>query len=331
MEEGEAFAIRAVARGDIGEKEYILGSAETEITIAPSPLSVNISSSKEEGEALSPGEEISYTISVRNNSDMEMKDIRLETEIKSEMLDESVLKNMSWSIANMPEFGGINSGKSAAVTLQVKIADTYPIEKINDRDFMLKITARVESPTVPYAIKAIKTVNVASLEQKIAGKADVIAEAFYRDAVSGVVNDGIFPPAVGQVTEYSVHWELLNYSTDMSEVEISAEIPPGVEFVKQIKVDAGEFSSDEEKNEVVWKIPKLLATTGILSKPVTAIFQVKAVPEVRHMGFYMPLLGPTNIMAKDDFTGAVFSTFKEFITTELPSDTTVSPEDGIVR
>lgn len=230
----------------------------------------------------------------------------------------------------MPELGEINPGKSAVVTFKVKIADTYPIKKLNDRDFTLKITARIESPTVPYAIKAIKTVNMASLEQKIAGKADVVVEAFYRDAVSGVVNDGVFPPTVGQITEYSVHWKLVNYSTDMSEVEISAEIPPGVEFVKQVKVDAGEFSSDES-NRIIWKIPKILATTGILSKPVTAIFQVKAVPEARHVGSYMPLLGPTNITAKDDFTESAFSAFKEFITTELPSDKTVSPADGIVR
>jgi hypothetical protein len=330
MEEGEIFSIKAIARGDIGDKEYILGNAETEITIASSPLSIDISSSKEEGEPLLPGEEPSYTISFRNNSDVAMKDIRLEADIMSDMLDESVSKNMNWSIVNMPELGEINPGKSAVVTFKVKIADTYPIKKLNDRDFTLKITARIESPTVPYAIKAIKTVNMASLEQKIAGKADVVVEAFYRDAVSGVVNDGVFPPTVGQITEYSVHWKLVNYSTDMSEVEISAEIPPGVEFVKQVKVDAGEFSSDES-NRIIWKIPKILATTGILSKPVTAIFQVKAVPEARHVGSYMPLLGPTNITAKDDFTESAFSAFKEFITTELPSDKTVSPADGIVR
>lgn len=331
MGEGKSFAIKAVAKGELEGEEYVLGDAVAEITVAPSPLSLDISSSKKDGEALNPGEEVSYTILFRNNSDISMRDIRLEAEIEGEMLDASFPKRIDWSIANLSDLAEIASGKSASVTFQTKIADTYPIKKLNDRDFTIKINARIESPTVPYAIKSFKTVNVAFLEQKIAGKLEVNVQAFYRDAASGVVNEGPFPPVVGQATEYSIHWNVISYSTDMSEIEISAEIPPGVEFVKQIKADVGEFVPDPERKTIIWRMPKLLATTGLLSKPVVAIFQVKATPETGHVGLYMPILGPTNITAKDEFTEATFSAFKDFISTELPSDVTVKPAEGIVR
>jgi len=50
-----------------------------------------------------------------------------------------------------------------------------------------------------------------------------------------------------------------------------------------------------------------------------------------HIGGYMPILGPTSVSAKDDFTGRQTSSFQEFLTTELKGDPTVRSEDGIVR
>jgi hypothetical protein len=117
----------------------------------------------------------------------------------------------------------------------------------------------------------------------------------------------------------------------MSDVEVSAELPPGVDFVGEPQIDAGEFESIEEENKVIWKIPKVLATTGILSEPISAIFQIRAVPLPGHIGGYMPILGPTSVSAKDDFTGRQTSSFQEFLTTELKGDPTVRSEDGIVR
>lgn len=330
MEEGRSFEIKAAAKGDIEGEEYILGDARAETVIAPSPLSINISSAKGDEDPLYPGEEIGYAISFRNNSDTAMKDIRIEAEFEGEMFDVPS-RTLNWTVAEFPEFAEIGPGKSSSVNFSAKIAGDYPIKRLNDKDFSVRVNVRIESPTVPYALKSLKTVNIDSIQQKIAGKAEVSAKALYRDAASGVINEGIFPPAVGQPTEYSIHWGITSYSTDMSEVEVSAEIPPGVEFVRQVKVDAGEFTSDPERKLVIWKIPKILATTGILNKPVSAVFQVRATPEQAHAGSYMPILGPTNITAKDDFTGTVFTSFKEFLTTELPEDKTVNSGEGTIR
>jgi len=60
-------------------------------------------------------------------------------------------------------------------------------------------------------------------------------------------------------------------------------------------------SYDERTQEVVWNIDKILATKGIISSPVEAIFQVEATPNVTQTGTNMPLLGQTTIRASDDF------------------------------
>ncbi|MFA4999687.1 MAG: hypothetical protein WC519_03125 [Parcubacteria group bacterium] len=341
MEEGKSFTIKATAKGDIQKEEYIFGDAAAEVLMAPSPLSLNVSSTKGIDEPVHPGEEITYAISFRNNSDTIMRNVSVKAALIGEMFDitsinsrgevNTTARTIIWNIGLIPELAEIKIGESRSLSFSIKINDAYPVRRLNDRNFTVGINAQIESSTVPYALKALKTVNVASITQKVAGKIEASAKALYRDAASGVINEGIFPPAAGQPTEYSIHWDVMNYSTDMSEVEISAETPPGVEFVRQVKIDAGEFTADQTNGRIVWKIPKVLATTGVLSDSLTAIFQIRATPNASQVGQYMPILGPTSITATDDFTGTVFSTFQEFITTELPSDGTVKQGEGTVK
>jgi len=102
--------------------------------------------------------------------------------------------------------------------------------------------------------------------------------------------------------------------------------------VRQVKVEAGELLFEPESRKVTWRIPKLLATTGVLNEPFVAIFQIKAIPSLEHVGGYMPILGGTNITAMDDFTGDIFSAIsEELTTTELRSDNTIRAGEGIVR
>ncbi|MFA4999148.1 MAG: hypothetical protein WC519_00155 [Parcubacteria group bacterium] len=341
MEENKNFEIKATAKGNVEGKEYVLADAMADVMIATSPLSLNISGTKRITEALSPGEQVAYSLSFRNNSDTVMKNISLKATLVGEMFDVSSVesagsinagaKTITWDIGSTPGLAELNPSESKSLSFSVKLVDTYPIKRLNDRNFTVGIDARIESPTIPYTLKTVKTVNVVSLTQKVAGKAEAIAKAFYRDAGAGIINEGPFPPVVGTPTEYSIHWGLVNYSTDMSDVSVSAELPPGVEFVKQVKVDAGEFSADPMAKKITWKVPKVLATTGVLSEPISAIFKIKATPNAGQADGYMPILGPTNITAADDFTGFSFSGFQEYLTTELPADSTVKAEEGIVR
>ena len=342
MEEGRNFTIKIIARGYIGDKKYILSDTSTEIMVGPSPLSLRISRARGQMGALRLGEEIVYALSFTNNSNTALQNVLAEVSLSGAMFDLNTIKTdgiidtsagtITWNMANVPELAELPPRESRLLNFTINIQNTYPIRRLSDKDFTVGINARVSSPTIPRALNVLETVNITSMTQKIAGKVAVSVKALYRDAASKIINEGIFPPVVDQPTEYSIHWEARSYSTHMSEIEISTELPLGVDFVRQVKVEAGELLFEPESRKVIWRIPKLLATTGVLSEPFIAIFQIKAIPSVEHIGGYMPILGGINITAMDDFTGDIFNAIsREPTTTELQSDNTVRAGDGIVR
>jgi len=342
MEEGRKFSMKVIARGYIGDKKYILSDASAEITVRPSPLSLRISRAQGQMGALRLGEEVIYALSLTNNSNTALQNVLAEVSLSGAMFDLNTIKTdgiidtsartITWNMANVPGLAELPPGESKLLNFAINIQNAYPIRRLSDKDFTVIINARVSSPTIPRALNVLQTVNIASMTQKIAGKVAVSVKALYRDAASKIINEGIFPPVVDQPTEYSIHWEARSYSTHMSEIEISTELPLGVDFVRQVKVEAGELLFEPESRKVIWRIPKLLATTGVLSEPFIAIFQIKAIPSVEHIGGYMPILGGINITAMDDFTGDIFNAIsREPTTTELQSDNTVRAGDGIVR
>jgi len=342
MEEGRKFTMKVIARGYIGDKKYILSDASAEITVRPSPLSLRISRAQGQMGALRLGEEVIYALSLTNNSNTALQNVLAEVSLSGAMFDLNTIKTdgiidtsartITWNMANVPGLAELPPGESKLLNFAINIQNAYPIRRLSDKDFTVIINARVSSPTIPRALNVLQTVNIASMTQKIAGKVAVSVKALYRDAASKIINEGVFPPVVDQPTEYSIHWEARSYSTHMSEIEISTELPLGVDFVRQVKVEAGELLFEPESRKVIWRIPKLLATTGVLSEPFIAIFQIKAIPSVEHIGGYMPILGGINITAMDDFTGDIFNAIsRESTTTELQSDNTVRAGDGIVR
>ena len=342
MEEGRKFTIKAIARGHIGDKKYVLSDASAEIMVGSSPLSFRISRVQGQMGALRLGEEVVYTLSFTNNSNTVLQNVLAKASLSGTMFDLNTIKTdgivdtsartITWGMANVPGLAELSPGESRLLNFSINIQNAYPIRRLSDKDFTVGINARVSSPTIPRALNVLETVNIASMTQKIAGKTAVTVKALYRDAASKIINEGVFPPVVDQPTEYSIHWEARSYSTHMSEIEISAELPLGVDFVRQVKVEAGELLFEPESRKVTWKIPKLLATTGVLNEPFIAIFQIKAIPSLEHVGGYMPILGGTNITAMDDFTGDIFSAiYEELTTTELRSDNTVRAGEGIVR
>ena len=82
--------------------------------------------------------------------------------------------------------------------------------------------------------------------------------------------------------------------------------------------------------EIVWKIDRLLATTGVLGQAPEAIFQIEATPRRAHAGNYMSLLSPTTVKAFDEFINSEITSQDEAVTTLLSDDASVVEGQGIV-
>ena len=170
------------------------------------------------------------------------------------------------------------------------------------------------------------------METKVAGKITINAKALWRDASSGILNSGPYPPRVNQPTKYTVHWALTNYSTDVSGAQVSAFLQSGAKWTGVTKSNINSQPSyDFSTGKVTWDVGDLMATKGVISQQPEAIFQVEVTPAANQLNQFITFLGNTAVTGKDNFTGIQLNDTGQALTTELPDDQTVGnlPNRGV--
>ena len=133
-------------------------------------------------------------------------------------------------------------------------------------------------------------------------------------------------------TNYTIHWVVKNYSTDIRDAEVRAFLQSGVRWTGKVKSNIAAVPSyNERTQEVVWPIGKIIATKGVIDKPLEAIFQIEATPSVDQTNRYMPLLSETAVTAFDEFINAELRGADAEISTLTIDDPTVSPDNRMVK
>ncbi len=322
--------------------DYVVLSKLAQISVSPSPLAFNVLVGDGSRTVFQPGDTLNYTLSYKNNTSVTLQSIVIKVNLAGEMLDWNSLKTnggryssygntLTWDSIGIPSLASLQAGASGSVTFLVNLKSTYPIRRLNDKNFSVKVNAKIESPTVPYLIAADSTVNTSALTIKVAGQLALAVTGYFRDANSGWINNGPWPPKVGTPTDYTIHWKLTNYSTDATAVEVRAKLADNVKFTGTVKSNTSVMPQfDATSGEVVWSVGQLPATSGILTDAPEAVFQIEATPQASDVGKYMNLLLPAGVKAQDSFTGMQLTAGADAVSTRLPSDTTVGPNDGLV-
>ncbi|MDP3947186.1 MAG: hypothetical protein Q8Q41_00650 [bacterium] len=354
--EGE-FAIRGTIMGpeksffEIGTilttsflgKTYTIDTKAASLAISPSPLALTVLVNGTTDFVARPGDMLRYELRFTNNTDVGLRDVILRAKLVGEMFDfvtidapqiffSSLTNTLTWNAANTPQLAVLEPGASGSVNFIVRLKQQYPIKRVNDKNFELKLEAQIESPTVPSFIGAEKTIGILSFAVKVAGHTTIDAQAFFRDAASGLVNKGPVPPLVNSPTNFTVHWVIANYATDVENVTVRAFLQSGVTWTGKVQSNINAIPVwNERTQEVSWTIDRIPATRGALGNPIEAIFQIEATPSINQLGDYMPLISDTELRAKDTFVNAEIVATDSTISTSLPDDPTVGQQGGIVR
>ncbi|HEY4496716.1 MAG TPA: hypothetical protein VI432_01025 [Candidatus Paceibacterota bacterium] len=340
LPDGSVFSLTAKLIARFLGREYVIASSSREVAITESPLSVDILTDNNSG-FYSSGEDIVYTINYKNNTDIDLKNIKVSAKLSGSMFDWRSLitdgsfnqftNTISWDALSIEHLNNLAPGEINGLNFSIRLLDDQPIKKLNDRNFTIKVETRIESPTVPDGISASKISNSNTWEGKIIGKILIDGQGFFRDAESLILNEGPWPPKVGQPTDFTIHLYITNFSTDVRDVEIRTKLEPGVQMTDKFRSNTSflpEF--DVLTGEVVWKLDKLIATSGITGEKPSVIFQVRATPSLNFLGQPMPLVSGVTIKALDEFTGQELNSSHEAITTSSLDDLTVKPEEGVV-
>lgn len=321
-------------------KDYTIVEKQKDLLLEGASLALSVELEDPKNFA-APGERLAYRVSYKNNTEFELKDAVLRAELVGEMFDydsiqtsgafDALSKTVTWSSGRFGELRELAKGEEGSFNVGIKVKPGFPLDSPSDRNFLLKVRGSIESPTVIQGTNADRTSNFANLEVKVSGSISVDARGYFRDADSGILNEGPFPPRAGQATEYTVHWRLANAGTDADQVTVRAHLESGVEFTGEVKGTTNTLPSlDSSEREVVWAVGKMAATEGLLSPGPEAIFQVRLTPGAELVGQFAPLLGISSVSAEDTFTGVDLLGTDGALTTALPDDGTVGPNQGKV-
>lgn len=332
--EGDALEFKTFLSRQASGYHYPVSENSVKTTIGASPVSLNIRLNDSGEYITKPGETLNYLVSYINRTDAPLTNLVIKAKLIGEMFDLNSVQTagffrasdntLIWNSANIPNLIAVLPGTAGAISFSVKVKENYPIRRFSDKNFSLRTQAESEANG--------KIVSKTQLETKVSGNVGVDAKAYFRDADSGFLNSGPFPPKVGQVTNFTIHWLLKSFASDINNIEVRAPLSNNVKMVGEPKSNSGlPPFYDSLSNEMVWKVDKIAANQGVISSPIEAIFQVEAVPPEASIGNHLPIFGNTTVKAIDGFTNQELTAADFAITTALPDDPTISQPAGVVQ
>lgn len=341
---GTSFEIPVLILGEFNGQEYTLRVEKKVIKISEAPLSVLIEAqgssglkNSEGGYVARRGEKFRYIFKYKNNSNVALNNVELKAKFSGEAFDLSAFhstgnfnsysRTIFWNSGNTPEFSSLAPGATGILEVEVGVRSDIIVNRLSDKNYLLKVESEIKSSNSPSG--SVGLLSLSKNETKMAGEAVVDARAFYRDAASGILNEGDFPPRVGAATQFTVRWVLKNYYNELSGAEFSARLPSGVKWTGKTKSNStNQPVYDSTDNLVKWKIDRVIATKGVISEPYEAIFQVEVTPSSGQVGQVLEVLGPTDFVAHDDFADVTIMASDVKVDTNLPDDTTVQ---GVIK
>jgi uncharacterized repeat protein (TIGR01451 family) len=328
------YPLNAMLTGNVMGDTYTLTQQSANLAVGSSPLSLAITLNNASDSVVNAGDSLHYTITYTNNSNVTFQNVVLKTTLVGSMFDfsslqsngsfNSIMNTVTWNPANTPAFLNLASGQSGSVNMTLGAKQSFPIRLPSDKNYTLKLNAQISSPTVPPGTAASSTVSTLSVVNNMGGAITLSEKGFWRDAPSGILNSGPYPPKVNQATEYTIHWDITNYSTDADNVTVSATLQSGTTCTGVIKSNVSTSPiCNAGTGQITWTIPVVPATTGVIGPPAEAIIQVTNTPAINQVGQTLTLLGPAMLQATDGFTNETLTASGPAITTALPDDTTI--------
>ncbi len=327
---------------NFGGDDYPIVEGTVNLIPAASPLSLQTLVNKQSNYVAGMGDVLNYSIQYQNNSGIALADVKIRAVLTGDVLDMATLKTsgsfdpgsetLNWDSSDFPALKMLDPGASGEVDFQVHLKKSFNIQHLNDKNFSVRLSTTMDSPSVPYYLSAARTSVTNVVDTKISGLTLIVAQGFFNEADGGPINKGTLPPKVGQATQYTIHWLIKNFANDVNNVEVKAILAPGVKWVNGISANLGDVPTyNPGDNQVVWNIDRLAATKGILSDPAEAVFQVEATPDGTMVGSPEPLIKTTYLQAIDNFTGTTLNSQSIPVTTEMLDDAVSAVESIVVR
>ena len=147
-------------------------------------------------------------------------------------------------------------------------------------------------------------------------QAKITTEARYFDETGTALGSGAMPPKVGETTVYRLRFNLENSLHALSDLRLSATLPPAVIWLNQSGADTGQISFDTDGKTITWSVSSLPVETTSIS----AYADVSITPTADDIDTFVKLLSTTSLSAQDTVSGQTITRSSPALTTDLEFD-----------
>ncbi len=303
--------------------------------ISASPLYVEQKLSGSENSVANLGQTLSYELKYRNTTEVPIGPISITLKIESRAVDFTTVvspngyfnsnnNTISWDNFRVPALNSLKGKEEGELSFSFKLKEQLAVSTFSDKNFSIVTTAEINSPNTPLELSGTQIRGENKFTVKINSQLIFNMRGYYTDSL--ISNSGPLPPKVGQKTTYTTHWQILNISNNLSEVEVQAILPSNIEWLDNVNPEDSSLKYDALTNKITWKLGKLAAGTGVLLPVKQIAFQVGLTPSISQVGNIVDLIKSAQISAQDDFTGQIISVSADDLKTNLPDDPTVGWE-----
>ncbi len=266
----------------------------------------------------SPGELINYQVFFRNIGSQPFSDLNLIVRLRGDFFDTDSVKTIDgqklgsdiiWDWRDVSKLQFLDKGEEGMVEFWVEVKDTK---------------------NLPGQGRLINTVSISRLTEefftKINTQANLQQRAYYHDDVFG--NRGPIPPKVGELTTYTINWQINNFNNELKDVIVKATLPYNVrltgEFFPKEKED--QITFDSQSREIAWRVGDVSPSKN----PLSVSFQVGLSPIANQVGQVATIINQAEMSGNDSWTQEKIKKTSSKIETNLPHDPFLN-EEGIIQ
>ncbi len=270
----------------------------------------------------SPGEYLYYEIFFKNTGDDLLENLFMTVRLSEDVVDFS---NVQPGSGNFQRNAGMILWDSTGVS-QLRFLPTMEEGKI---DFWIKVKddINIANPAVRAEVSLSHITE--RITTKIKSKVLLTQKGYFNQGPFN--NYGPQPPVVGSSTSYTVHWQIKNYQNELKDAKVRATLAPGTRLSGDIAPDGSRISFDPQSREVVWDIGNIPAGAGITESTPEVFFQIVFDPRMDQRESMVDIVSEAIMTAIDSWTDSSISANYREIRTNLPDDSSISDEMGIVQ
>ncbi len=323
------FTTQVDARAQIGGIIVPLMSKTISISILPSPLAVTITRDRATTpDVVYAGNRISYQIRIENTGDIPLVDAIAQITLDNSLFDipsiqgtgsfDEGTKLYTWTAAQVEALKAITPHTAFSIPFSIMLKNIQTQDILQQKN--IRIRAQVTSPTVSPLVSAKETIGVSQVESKLGGALGFSQQAYFKEPLSDITNNGSLPPRVGSPIQYTLHWKLDGMG-DFSNSTVRATLSPGVSWTGKLKVSGTDVvpTYNTRTQEIVWSIP-LLTATSMASTTPEAVFQVTFTPSTQNSGSTFEIISDARITSTEVVSQKQISTSVKGITSRQLQD-----------